>query len=270
MSVDAFDLTRQQLWEVDATNRAVKKFREDADRLDPHELPSGRRALLQTVRPVAAVLERWLEAATKSSTERRSPAWNRLLNFEAEVLAVVAVSAALRAGPVGEEQFGQTLPWYGKRVSAALRDQSDHDAWIAAGTGKNATKERADLVRMFQRANPEPDRRAWTRLCKRLEIERSIPWHASPEATTQVGEVLASALVAAAPHGPTKAGEPLPWWFQLGQAGPGPAHLRPQCLLLTDYAVEQMEDSNTRAELARPAMLPMLIPPVPWAYAQAA
>ena len=44
-------------------------------------------------------------------------------------------------------------------------------------------------------------------------------------------------------------------------------HHHPMCIRLTEYALERLADGDVRAEVARPMMMPMLIPPNPWRYA---
>lgn len=39
-------------------------------------------------------------------------------------------------------------------------------------------------------------------------------------------------------------------------------------MLLTPQAVERMADTNVRAEVARPMMMPMIVRPNPWRYAE--
>jgi DNA-directed RNA polymerase len=102
--------------------------------------------------------------------------------------------------------------------------------------------------------HPEADRRSWTRFASRIEGARSARW--SDDVRAEVGALLADALATGAPA-----------WFEVARIGEDPrAEWRPICVALTDHAVERMADVGTRAEVARPLMLPMIVPPNPWRY----
>jgi DNA-directed RNA polymerase len=255
--VDALDLSRQAAWEVAATERAVKRYREAVAERDPAELPPGRRVLAETVGPVAAVLERRLDEVVQGS-KGAPPGWHQaLLLFEPDVIAFIAVATALRSAPMAQSRVGQTLVQFAKRVCSTLRDQADHDRWMreTRKAAEDDPQARALLGR-WKRLHPQADRRAWTRFAGRLEGARSARW--SEAIRVEVGAMLAQALAEGAPR-----------WFEVARVGEDPREeWRPVCIALTDHAVERMADVETRAEVARPLMLPMIIPPNPWRYVE--
>lgn len=254
---EAFDLTRQAAWEVAATERAVARYREAVATRDPAELPPGRRVLAETVGPVADVLERRLDEVVRGGKGKPRPWQDALLLFDPDVVAFIAVATALRSSPLAQSRVGQTVLHFSKRVCAALRDQADHDRWLRE-TRKAAEEDpqaRALLGR-WKRLHPQADRRAWTRFAGRLEGARSARW--SEPARVEVGGMLAQALAEGAPR-----------WFEVARIGEDPREeWRPVCVALTDHAVERMADVEARAEVSRPLMLPMIIPPNPWRYAE--
>lgn len=110
------------------------------------------------------------------------------------------------------------------------------------------------LLRRFQAAFPSANRRAWSRFAAKVSGARSAKW--SEDVRFAVGGALATALSNGAPD-----------WFEVAPHGDGPAHRNPLCVLLTPAAVERMADVDVRAEVARPLLLPMIVPPNPWRYA---
>lgn len=253
MTVEAFDIARQAAWEVAAVDRAVKRYQETALVRDPSELPPGRRVLAETVGPVSAQIEARLDEAAQAG--RQASPWHApALGFAAEVLAFVSASTALRAGPVGQSRLGITVPGFSRRVAGVLRDQADHDRWVAEQKSETEDEAGRRALARWRRLYPDGSRRAWLAFSRRIDLARSKAWPES--AAMALGGMLANSLAEAAPR-----------WFEVGQAGEGPAHMRPLCVLLTDHAVERMADVEARAEVSRPLLLPMLIPPSPWRYA---
>lgn len=251
---EAYDLDRQAAWEVAAIKRAVRRYQDAALDREPAELPPGRRVLLETVGPVSAELEKRLDDALVTKPGPQQSWQAPLLLFEPDVAAFIAVSVALKAPVLASSRVGNPLATYGRRVCAVLRDQADHDQWIAR-TAKEAETDPAAkrLLDRWRFRNPQKDRRSWTRFAGRIEGARSSKW--SDDVRTDVGAALASTLAEAAPA-----------WFELGRVGGGPKRNWPTCLLLTPMAVERMADVEARSEVARPVLLPMLIPPNPWRY----
>lgn len=250
------DLEREARWETAAVERAVARYREFSATRDPSELPPGRRVLAETVGPVSARISAMLDEAATGS-KGAPPGWHApLLLFEPDVTAFVAVSTALRSSPVEQSRVGQTLPIYSRRVCAVLRDQADHDRFVRESrkAGKQGDTEAGALLRRWERCNPQADRRAWGRFAARLEGARSAKW--AEEIRYEIGGALARALAEAAGD-----------WFEVGRVGLGPEQRRPMHILLTPHAVERMLEVEARAEIARPILLPMLIPPNPWRYA---
>lgn len=254
---DAFDMSRQAAWEVAATERAVARYREMVAKRDPADLPPGRRVLAETVGPVAAVLEHRLDGVVQGGKGKPRPWQDALLLFEPEVVAFIAVATALRSAPLAQSRVGQTVVQFSKRVCSTLRDQADHDRWLRETRRAAEEDPRARaLLNRWKRLHPQGDRRAWTRFASRLEGARSAKW--SMAARAEVGGMLACALAEGAPR-----------WFEVARIGEDPREAwRPLCIALTDHAVERMADVEARAEVSRPLMLPMIIPPNPWRYVE--
>lgn len=253
---DALDFAREAAWEVSAVDRAVKRYRKFAEGREPAELPPGQRVLAETVGPVSAAIRAAQDEAAAHGRGAPPPWHAPILAFDPDVLAVSAVATALRAPLEADRRVGMTIPRYSRAVCTVLRDQAEYDAWAAAQ--KQAARdgdERAGwLLRQWHRQHPDGSRRAWRAFRARVEAARQQVW---PDATQiAVGAMLARTLADAAPR-----------WFEIAQAGEGPKHMQPLCLLLTQRAVDQMADAEARAEVARPLLLPMLIPPLPWRYA---
>ncbi|WP_458098571.1 hypothetical protein [Roseomonas sp. WA12] len=279
-----FDFKREADWEQLAVQRAVRRY--EAALLaaqkngDPASMPPGRRVLYETVRPVAARIEEM----RSQEYPTRPPDWlNVFQSFGADVLAVVAVCTALRAGILTASVVGTTCTVFNKRVGVVLRDQADHDRFVAEQEAAQrkavaplrkaakvaAAQQDAELVRElskvlsethadqllkdWRRRHPEANRRAWGRFAARITGARSTKW--SEDLVSSIGGALGDALVTGAPE-----------WFGKDQVGDGlPTH-RPMCITLTPKAVEAMADASARAEIARPMLRPMIIPPLPWQY----
>lgn len=281
----AVDLSRQAAWEVRSTERAVARYRAAAERMDPMSLPRGRRALVETVGPVSKTIEAARDALMQATSGKPPPYVAPILAFNSEVLAVTAVAHVIQGKIRENSRTGITLTGFARAVSRSLRDQADYDRFVAAqmqaqreatapitaeirqaekaGDGakvralsKVLSEVREDeLLRAFRRRNPQADRRAWSRFAARIEGARSKPW--DEDTGLSVAGFLADAMTRGAPD-----------WFEMGRLGDGPDHRNPTCVVLTPHAVEQLAEATTRAELARPMLLPMLIPPNDWRHVE--
>lgn len=255
---DAFAISRQAAWEVRAAREGAKRFADALAHKDPAELPAAQRALREVAAPVVAEISRRQDDAL-GPTKNPAPWHAPLALFDPEVLAVVAIATAMNASPsAASPRDGMSISAFSRAVAAALRDQSDHDRWLedqrkASKANDEDGRAAKALLRRWERQNPRTNRRAWARFAGRIEGARSRPWDANTRMA--VGGVLLEALVAAAPA-----------WFELRLVsdGRGASTYR---LSLTTHAAERVADAEARAEVSRPLLLPMLIPPNPWRYA---
>lgn len=258
MDRDPYDILKQQRWELAAVQRSVDRFKRDSRHKDPSELPPGRRAINETTRAVSATIRERIEKEHREMV-RKPPAWlDRLSTFDSDVLAVVAVASAIWVGDVTNVEmtsYGQTVSAFGRRATSALRAQAEFDEFRLVGTRKDAEKAHKELVRLFDIANPSPNAKSWGRFCKRMQLARAERWDRDGPTRLAIGGFLAWALSTGAPE-----------WFVVEQRGTG--ILKPSCLMLTPHAMETMRDAQVRAETRRPLMLPMLVPPNPWTWAQ--
>ena len=268
--MDALDAARQAAWEVQAVERAVVRYREASASRDVMALPPGRRVLVSTVGPVTAEMAKLREQAAAGMQSRGKPAewWAPVLGFEPDTLAVVAVSCAMGGcrvpSRIVDGRRHRTLPVFSKLVAATLRDQADHDRWAAEQkaaeraarrAGKEGQIEEGSDWRKFRAAFPAASRKDFARYARKISLARSEPW--GERVRVKVGAVLATALAAAAPD-----------WFEVGQFGTGPVYRRPLGIALTERAMEVLRDVDARAEVARPLLLPMIVEPNPWRYAE--
>lgn len=258
MDREPFDILKQQQWELAAVQRSVDRFKRDAKHKDPSALPPGRRAINATTKSVAAAIRAKIEETHREGGDR-PPVWlDRLSPFDPVVLAVVGIASAIWVGDVTNTEmtsYGQTMYAYSRRAVGALRTQAEFDEFRLAGTRKDALRENAELVRLFDLANPAPNAKSWGRFRKRMQLARTEQWDAFERVKSAIGGFLAWSLAEGAPE-----------WFVLEKRGQGV--LKPTCLMLTPHAMEVMRDAQVRAETRRPLMLPMLVPPNPWTWAQ--
>lgn len=266
--MDAFALREQAEWEVAAVNRAITKYHEAKRHMATHELPPGAQALVETVGPVSEVIAKKQKEFGGPAQPGPAALWKfAFLLSPPDVLSAVGIITALRTSTTPGGRVGVSVMQYSRWVASVLKDQHDHDFWVAdleakqraavrdakaAGKAPNEVREDA-LVRRFRKQFPDGDRKGWAKFAGKMEIARSSKW--SGEMTTQVGACLAQCLADGAPE-----------WFEVIRSGVGHAHLWPLCLCLTPRAVERMADMDVRAEVARPMLLPMIIPPIPWKY----
>ncbi|MDB5317092.1 MAG: hypothetical protein JWO24_2936 [Rhodospirillales bacterium] len=250
----AYDISEQAAWEVRSVTLAVARYRDAAGGRNIDDLPPGRRAMLETIGPVSAVVTEFQQAAI-GAQKGRPPGWHfPLLAFHADVLALIAVAVALRAAPMEFSRVGLALTSFSRRVCGALRDQADHDRFVRDQRAAKKIDPNGDLLlRRFQKAFPDANRRAWSRFAAKVEGARSGKW--PDKDCVEIAAALSQALVRGAPD-----------WFSVERFGLGAAARQPVCVLLTHEAVARLAEFDVRAEVARPLMLPMLIEPNPWQY----
>lgn len=256
----AADLELEARWELEAIQLGVERFVQHEKEKEVGDKIGGRLVMRETVEPVARMVEERLGTAPGDG---RYPPWHSLLvATSSEVLSVVAVGVALRVKAIsGTDRRGQTLPTFGDRIGDAIRDQRDFDKWAkeqrASYLAQDQDQRAADpadvALRRFERMNPKPSRFAWRRFAKKVEATTSADWSINDKHS--VGTFLAGVLTEAAPK-----------WFAIEEVGAKKSAHAPMCLVLTDYAVGRMTDSEERASVARPMLLPMLVPPNDWRY----
>lgn len=256
------DLELEARWELEAIQLGVERFQQQEKEKEEGDRASGRMVMRETVEPVAKLIE---ERLVEKDGPGFPPPWRVLLSgASSEVLSVIAVGVALRTKNLpGTDRRGQPLPTFNGRIAHAVRDQRDFDRW--SSEQRKAAREQdkeeraaepADVaLQRFERMNQGKRNRsrAWARFVERMEIARTADW--SPNDEHSVGTFLAGALVEAAPK-----------WFAVEEVGAKKSAHAPMCLVLTDYAVGRMADSEDRASVARPMLLPMLVPPNDWRY----
>src|SRR6185503_5721346 len=196
-----------------------------------------------------------LEAADAIARVGITPPWAWPIQLlEAQEMALVAVSRALD-GCV-QDAYHSTVVSISEAIAWAVRDEVDYRRWVEAQVEANRVAkeeknwEHRDVLAAFRARYPNADRHVWAKWRRKLAIARE-PW--SKETGIHLGGALLHALTKAAPQ-----------HFELQMIRQGPrttAHLK-----LSEATEEMMMDIETRAAVARPILMPMIIPPIPWRY----
>jgi DNA-directed RNA polymerase len=257
---DAFDLLAEARWEQEGTRRAARRYREAAAAADPSSLPSGQKLLREVVPPlIAKVTELQAQGAAIIASPggtKAKWAWPIQL-LDASTLAVITVIQGMNAARGQGDVVSQTSA-VSKEIAAAARDELNYRTWVTEQVAANkAAKEdqdweHRDLLKAFKSRYPQADRKTWRRWAKKLELMQAEAW--DEETSVQLGATLLHALVEAAPTRFEIAATPM-------DKGRSKSYLR-----LSAETLELMKDIEARAEVARPRLMPMLIPPIPWAY----
>jgi hypothetical protein len=285
------DLARQADWELEGVRRAIQRYREDTCRtwtdaegkthtkdLDPMTLPPGRALVRGVVKPLIEALKLKREEAAERMTasgKGRPPVWAApvvaLTSTEMlEKTAVITLNCAVRGvcSLTSHLDVGgsfATVTACALRLSEALRDQLEYDRWsreeAAEDKAMAGDEDYKSRLKALRYTYPNLNQRTWSKFCAKLEQARNgDTWDEDPKVKTvrtAVGALLLHCLVEAAP---TK--------FKLGQL-PRRGGGFQTILEVTPEAREVLNDVRERSEVARPLLMPMIIPPLPWAYESA-
>lgn len=252
---DAYDLLAEARWEQEGIRRAAQRYREAAAAADPASLPSGQKLLREVVPALRDRIKALQIEGQRIMVGRHGQSkWAAPIQLlDADVLAVITLVSALHS--VGETGGATVIAL---NIASAMRAEIDYRQWIEEQSEANKAAKEAqdwehvDLVAAFKRRHPDADRRAWKSFSKRIGHARAAAW--DRETSVQVGNALIHALVEAAPKR-----------FEIERVTLDGGR-QPNCLRLSQETMELMNDVETRAAVARPMLMPMIIPPIPWRY----
>lgn len=260
---DENDVERQIRWETEGIRRAAEHYREATKARDPATLPSGQRLLREVIPPLIETIKAaQADAVEQLGSRGRASPWAELvLLLDAEKLAVIIVTTALRAGQYADSDHPDPLSnmlGLSIEIAVVMRDQIEFDRWEAEQkAAKKLAKqegdaEHEDQLALFRKRYPNATCRDWAKWRRKIDAARLEPW--DKQRQVHIGSALIHWLTVAAPHRFEVAHRRLP-------GGKTQAYLK-----LSDETVEMMLDLEARAAIARPRLMPMLIPPIPWHY----
>ena len=260
----AHDFERQADWEMEGTRRAVARYREleyGIDGKPPKDaalLPPGRALMKGVVKPlIAAITARQAELAAALSSAGRQPldAWP-LQVVCPEKAAVITLMTATRAvgGRMESNGLGTaSVINIAESIAGAIKDQLQYDQWCETEREANkVTSPKVDRLKALSLTYPNLDRRCWSKWARKLDIAALGDWDKATAIT--MGSNLLSLLVLVAPDRFT---------IEARKAFAGVKYI----LKTTPEVRAIMCDVRERAEVCRPTLMPMLIPPLPWVYA---
>jgi len=256
---DAYDLLAEARWEQEGVRRAAQRYREAAAASDPSELPSGQRLLREVIPPLSEkIAELQLQAADQmASRGGRAARWAIPIQLlDPGALAVITTVSAMNAGadPLGTQSSALGVT---ELISNSIRDELDYRQWVEAQVAANKVAKAAqdwdhvDMLAAFKRRYPNADRRTWRTFRRKLELAKT-EW--DKETGVQLGGALLHALLEAAPHR-----------FELATRTLAKGRTQ-NYLRLSEATMDMLRDVEARAEVARPMLMPMIMPPIPWRY----
>lgn len=256
---DAFDLLAQARWEAEGVRRAAKRYEEAAAATDPAALPSGQKLLREVVPPLAARIDALKAEAleTIGAAGGRKGRWiwpiQALDSRALALLTIAPVMGTLRAAPGTRDAVLSVS----KAIGMSVRDEIDYRAWVATQIAANKVAKEAqdfehkDLLRALKSRYPSVNRTVWARWKRKLHLTMEEPWDQATE--IELGAALLSALLEVAPDRFTR---------ELVRSG-GKTQAR---VVITPETAAIMADVEQSVAVSRPQHMPMLIPPIPWAY----
>lgn len=267
MQPSIHELAHQAEWEMEGTRRAVERYREAELVADPMSLAPGKALVRGVVGPlIAALIVKRDEAADAlASAGGRPPlyAWS-IQVVDLEKAAVIALNVAVRTLSGEHDHNGMktaSITSSAKVIAGALRDQLEYDRWVVAEEQRNAEAKRAkvekheDRLKALKLRYPNMDRRVWKKWAAKLELAAAADWN--EEDAIQLGTMVLHLLCEVAPDRFTKSEKPTNGGVQY-------------VLGVTEEVRQVMNDVRERAEVARPLLMPMLCPPLPWKYEEPA
>ena len=263
-TTSAYDLTRQARWEVEGTRRAAERYREVAATADPSTLPSGRRLLREVVplltEAVKAAQAEAMDAIGAGPKAGRLSGWQWPMQLLApEKLAVITLTNALRAE---QQQGGMTsdLTSLAVAIAGAIRDELEFERWMREQVSANKAAWEArdgdhrNVLGAFKARYPNVDRKVWARWRQRVKATRDTQWDKA--SAVQTGAKLVALLVEVAPAR---------FYSAMRRLVGGRTQLY---LKIDEETLAMMNDIEERAAVRRPALMPMLCPPLPWVYSE--
>jgi DNA-directed RNA polymerase len=130
-------------------------------------------------------------------------------------------------------------------IAQAIRLQLEYERWTKAAE--------ADVLAAFRRRYPTVNRKVWQRWRRKVEAVRAEAWPESVVMTT--GALLVGELVGVAPER-----------FGIEMKRVQGRTIR--TIVLSQETQEMLNDVTARAEVARPVLLPMIVPPLDWRYTE--
>ena len=251
MTTSAYDLARQARFETLGFSRAIKRYHEDSAHKDWSELSAGQALLREIVPPLSALItthQSSIQLAMGHAGRQPEWAWQFLL-LSADKLAVITLMTALRGavGTFGDRDAtqgdGAPVTACAKAVATAIRVQVEYDKWA---------KQSPDLEKTLRFKHPKVDRRVWSKWRVKVEAAREEPWSSSLEAG--LGAHLLGLLCEAAPKRFSSATRRI-------SGGRTQLFVTP-----SQETLDLIDDVTARAEVARPMLMPMTIPPIPYRY----
>jgi hypothetical protein len=249
----ALQLEQQAKFEVEAFEQGVSRFREALLTRDLSELTAGQRLLREIVPGLSeAITKARAEAVERIGDRTGQPpqwAWPIQLLDDPAKIAVITLGCilAMRKLTHDEDRYRPTLQStavtpLAREISKAIQLQVEYDKWA----GDNP-----DLEKRLKARYPTVHRNVWRRWRVKVEALRAEPWEAGAEVT--LGAHLIHLLVETAPtrfviEKITLRGKPT-------------THLT-----ISEATIELISDVTTRGEIARPFLMPMVCPPIPWRY----
>lgn len=253
---EAFDLTAEANWEVEGTRRAIAAYRRAASAMPLDALPPGRKLLREIVPGLKVRIEaaqREAEVLVKAraaasgggnGAARRGGAWIMLL-LPADILALLTTITVLRAAEPRGDPTAASLPSTIDELVKAIRDEVEYRTWAAEPTHET-------LLKRLRKAYPNLNRGVWCRWRRKVEALRIEKW---PRADCiHFGAQLIALLVE------TSEGRFVVDTRTL-EGGRTQKYVR-----LSEECLQVLQDVSSRAEVARPRLMPMICAPIPWQY----
>lgn len=248
------ELEEQARFEVEGFNEGVERYRDAIANRDLTELTAGQKLLLEIVEPLSAAIakaraEAVASIAKQGGGDRQPWAWPIQLVEDPSRLAVITLGCVLSMPRIERDEDTIRLSMHGipvttmaRHIASAIKMQVQYDTWAE---GNEA------LDRKLRAKFPMLHRNVWRRWRVKVNALREEDWAPSVEAA--VGAHLIHLLVQTAP---TR--------FRVEHQsvrGKAAAHL-----VISDETIELIDDVTTRAEVARPLLMPMICEPLDWRY----
>ena len=258
------DIERQIHFETEAVELGVQRYRRAIAEADLADTPPGLEAardMLKTLIP--AIREAQSEAVDGIANGPRGikPRWWWLIGFlSAEKLAFITARAILTTKNKRDHASGLLFTSASLALGRHVRQELEFDMWRRAEAAKvkeakEAGEQRVNLYKVLTERAKKVDAKAFQRWRQKIaDIER-LDW--DRDARLAVGVKL---LTLAAKHGGG--------WFEIILVPTrGKTERR---IVLTEIARDAISDVNSRLEINRPFLLPMVCQPKPWRKADEA
>lgn len=252
ITVSLPEIERQQRHEASGVEQGVARYRQSIAEAELPDTPPGvlaMREMMGSLIPAIRDAQREAQAGITAQQRGANPQWWWLISYlSAEKLALITARVVMNNAGAFQQVGGRRFTAVAIGIGNHVKTEMEFDNWRRTSKAA-ASKDVPDMYRILTSMVPVVNTRTFKRWRKKLRSIEREEW--SSEMKTSIGAHL---LILAAKHGGG--------WFEIRSVWDGGRRVRR--VFLSEAAGAAIADVNSRLEVQRPLLTPMLCPPKRW------